>query len=533
MFTASAILIILLQGYFLVVFLLRDVDVQLPPDSPSSTPNTGKRYLRAVRLVLIPGVGLGITSLVYFLWRTFLGNPDLSFLVFEWALTLILLALYLRSGLRPQFRRWKASRPAEPQFWKVMLITFFSLGIVGMLTINLMGSLLFPHGTFDAWMIWNLAARMLYRGGENWTNLFSNHLYHPDYPLLLGTSVARLWSFWGREAQVAAQLIAVTYALSLVALITSVVSTLRGRLTGLAAGLFVLGASSLSVLSVALTADIPLAFYMLSAVCLVYLYEAHYTRDWRVLFLAGMLAGFAAWSKNEGLLFLLALGAVRLVQYLLTPKKQRSVFPWLAFFSGLLPIGGLVTYFKLFYAPANDLVAAQGSHTLSLLLDPNRFLQVSAAYLSQLAQFDPKAGTPYILLFLFLLVAGVNRRAWLRPQNLSILALILLMASGYFLIYMVSPLDLEFHLRTSTFRLFMQLWPLAVFLTFMIVRLTGIAVEWESLPPAARPPDAPGVVPGETAPPVVTTTSADSPTSKEPGASDSPPASSIAPQPPE
>jgi len=58
-----------------------------------------------------------------------------------------------------------------------------------------------PNGDWDAWSIWNLHARYLYRGGEHWTSLFSPALNwsHPDYPLLLPASVMRSWVFAGGE----------------------------------------------------------------------------------------------------------------------------------------------------------------------------------------------------------------------------------------------------------------------------------------------------------------------------------------------
>ena len=42
------------------------------------------------------------------------------------------------------------------------------------------------------------------------------------------------------------------------------------------------------------------------------------------------------------------------------------------------------------------------------------------------------------------------------------------MPAGYFFVYVMTPLDLAYHLTTSLNRLFLQLWPGVILLIFMI-----------------------------------------------------------------
>jgi hypothetical protein len=44
------------------------------------------------------------------------------------------------------------------------------------------------------------------------------------------------------------------------------------------------------------------------------------------------------------------------------------------------------------------------------------------------------------------------------------------MAVGCFFVYILSPADLAWHLRSSFDRLLLQLWPLVVFIYFMLVQ---------------------------------------------------------------
>lgn len=57
-----------------------------------------------------------------------------------------------------------------------------------------------PQGAWDGWAIWNLRARFLFRA-DDWHEAVTPALAfpHPDYPLLLPTSIARLWAWNGAE----------------------------------------------------------------------------------------------------------------------------------------------------------------------------------------------------------------------------------------------------------------------------------------------------------------------------------------------
>jgi hypothetical protein len=50
------------------------------------------------------------------------------------------------------------------------------------------------------------------------------------------------------------------------------------------------------------------------------------------------------------------------------------------------------------------------------------------------------------------------------------LIVLILMIIGYFLVYVISPQDLVWHLDTSHYRLILQLLPSAIFLFFILLR---------------------------------------------------------------
>ena len=71
----------------------------------------------------------------------------------------------------------------------------------------------------------------------------------------------------------------------------------------------------------------------------------------------------------------------------------------------------------------------------------------------------------------YLLLMGMRIDGKDRFNILNAVVVLLLMLAGYFIIYLISPYELNYHLMTSLNRLYMQLWPSAVFLFFMMARM--------------------------------------------------------------
>jgi hypothetical protein len=71
---------------------------------------------------------------------------------------------------------------------------------------------------------------------------------------------------------------------------------------------------------------------------------------------------------------------------------------------------------------------------------------------------------------------GVRTHGQDRPSLLTGATVLIVMLAGYFGIYLITPHDLRWHLLTSLNRLFIQLWPSAIFLCFMIARTPEMAL---------------------------------------------------------
>ena len=104
------------------------------------------------------------------------------------------------------------------------------------------------------------------------------------------------------------------------------------------------------------------------------------------------MAGFAAWTKNEGLLFLAALLAARLGVAARSrrwracqPRPPPSPF-------GLAPVLAVLVYFKVRFTPPNDFLAAQGPAAIvAKLVDRSRYLMVAEAIAREVADLGSGA----------------------------------------------------------------------------------------------------------------------------------------------
>ncbi len=462
-----SILIPVMTGFFLTGSLLR------------STPL--KRNL-GLTIALGAALGWGLFALLYFGWRV----TGLSTTWLFWLEAVLMVAsglLYLRH--RPYFRA--PARPALPRRWRIFLGTAAILALILAALPMLVGYAWYPHGTWDAWSIWNLAARYFYLGGSDWTLLFHPSNYHPDYPPLVGASLARLWTYLTTIHPLAGGLNAAFVSLTTVMLVGFALAFLRGAWIGILGVLLLLGSSSFLAITVAQIADIPLGLFILGIVVCSFLAHELPGQQPVLLGLAGAFAGLAAWTKNEGLLVVVCFLGVQVGLHLWHRDWRGLLTEQAWIWSGLLPLLIALAAFKITYAPPNDLVAAQGGDTLGRLLDPDRIRQIFAAFLNQAYTFWPKISVPVIALPLVLALAGVRKDGLHRQLFWQSGMFLLLILTGYFVVYLISPYDPAWHLQTSIHRLFLHLWPSAVFLTMLAARLP----EFEDRPEQASFPPRP------------------------------------------
>lgn len=208
-----------------------------------------------------------------------------------------------------------------------------------------------PYGGWDAWAIWNLHAKALFLNGPGaWLTVLPRLWYtHPDYPLLVPLNTARLWWFAGGENTSATRLMDLIFTGSIIGLVWSGLRLCREMASAALGVSVVLASTAFLFWATAQYADVPAAFNMLGTV--VCLATAEDPAHRRMLPLAGLCCGLAAWTKNEGLLFAGCVTAAFMLSSFLL-RRQSCVHEILLFAYGLLAPAAVLVSYKLRTAQA-------------------------------------------------------------------------------------------------------------------------------------------------------------------------------------
>jgi hypothetical protein len=420
------------------------------------------------------GIGLGLSSAIFFAATLVSPHPARI----SAALELLAAAVFAGQWRRRNRLGREAAEPIPPPWsWgEVVLGSLFAQAVVVALVVAARAGGREPFGSWDGWAIWNLHARFLYWAGPAWPRLLGAPALawsHPDYPLLLPASVARIWAFAGSDSALLSAVISTLFGVATVGLLVAMLIPLRGRLWAFAGGLVLLGTPFFVTFSSNEHADIPLGFFMLATAAALAL-SPRWPDSRGLAAIAGLAAGLAAWTKNEGLLCAL----VAALLWVYAPGQRRSWRSRRGFLTGLA-VGLLpVAYFKWAIAPPNDLVSSHPAEHLARLGDWARHQQILTAFWQDTAQFGQWRIVPFFALALPL-VAPFWRR--LNRAECAVALLIALILAGYYGVYLLTPWDLGWHLEYSLVRLLLQLWPAAIL-------LWGLAAsDRNSTPPESAP----------------------------------------------
>jgi len=433
---------------------------------------TTQRYGLPLKLCLAVGVGFGVLSCIYFLQLSLLGPSRLGLISIQVALPAVLIAIFFHN--RKSLKRSPGGEPvsepvAEYAFSRILSILFL-IALLSTAVTFVFISLKKPHGDWDAWAVYNMKARFLFRAGDHWRDLFSQPLEwaSPDYPLLIPMSVAACWTLIGKETIVVPALIAMLFTLGTVGIAACSVSALRGKTQGCLAGLILLGTPYFITHGASQYSDIPLGFFFLATLALINLQDALAKVDCKLLVLAGMAAGLSAWTKNEGFLFLIAVLVSRLVVTVPGNGLKLYLRQMRFFAAGLLPILLVLIYFKLTISAHSLLLPTEGSNFIGKLTDFSRYRTILDSFLRVGLGFRNWPAVVPLLAF-YLLLLGIRIETKQRASIAGSLIALGVMLAGYFMIFVITPLDLVWHLSTVD-RLYAQLWPSFIFVFFLIVR---------------------------------------------------------------
>jgi hypothetical protein len=422
------------------------------------------------QLPLAAPLGVGLSSVT---WWALLQVPAVSrptLLTLEatfWAAAIVV-ALLVRPARADSRQSERIAAPASRLLTWAAVAAFAATSALAA-TSFAAASRVFPHAGWDAWAIWNIRARFLFRAGPGqWTDAFADPLAysHPDYPLLLPLSVARAWTYHGEETVLVPILIAALFAAATVAAAALSVARARTPAHGFVAAAAILVSPTFLKWAPSQCADVPLGFYILASFVMFGYATVRDRPLWWLL--AGASAGLAAWTKNEGLVFTLVFLIVCTAWRLRAHGRAHAAsLAWLAVGSAIA-IAALVV-FKWRFSPTSDIEKAFSvPAALTLATDIGRIRLVVGAIARELWLGGATTIGVLPILCVCLLAGGV------RPPGAaaaSALVSMVLLVGIYAIYYIVTPShDLAWYVSTSVDRLVLHAFPTAVWGLMMAAR---------------------------------------------------------------
>jgi len=429
---------------------------------------------RLLELFLAGPVGVGISSLVSFLW-IWIGLDLHLFSIIESISILLIATIVVWKHRTPIWQAWQNRQYSRSPYilgWSVLVVVA-ALMFCAQFWV---GSLQKPHGGYDAWANWNVIARFVYRGGDRWQGTFLRIYEQADYPFLMAMTNATTWELLQRETTRGPMVLAFLFTVCIVGLLFGLMLELRGPQQASIIAIIALTQPLLVQSGVWQLADVPEACYFLASASLTLLYFR--SRDSHLVFLAGLTAGLSAWTKNEGLVFVTT--SLVFWVYISWYERRLIVKDYLLGAGGPLVIIGL---YKAFLAPRNWLIKGNQGLLISLM-KPARYLAVLREVGTMFWSADParyltmqhELGTTFwnapqgLASFLLILIAYacLMGKTKSKIQELTYLMFIVgAQALVYFLVYVTTPYDIGWQVTTTLPRLYLHLFPLILVALFL------------------------------------------------------------------
>lgn len=408
-------------------------------------------------------IGIGVSSALFYGVSRMVKPSAGTLLLVEAGFILVTVAVFFRMRKAATLIRFMRRNPPFPragiQPWTqaaaaalLLLMTAYSV----------LHWLQFPDGGWDAYSIYNLRSRFLFHGENPWDAVNSLIGYHrPDHPPMLTAFVARNWVLLGEEREFVPLMTALLAPVLTAGVLYSGVSLLKN---GFAASLAVilLFLPPPMIASVPhLLSDLPLALYITSATVVFALTMHLEEGSWRGLCLTGLFLGLAAWTKAEGLVWMISLPIALAVTGCLRGEVWRRLGE-----AGWILAGGvgfivLLAWFK-FSIPYEEIPFLIPSFPLNgfrNVFDGQRMIDLMRLIPLELIKF----GGVYGFVFpLFFWLTGMRRRPDFETFLTPLLLTLSFAAAAYFAAYVVTPNPVEIHIPRSMDRICLHFWPTVV-----------------------------------------------------------------------
>jgi hypothetical protein len=405
------------------------------------------------------GLGLGLSAAITFSSFIILGQYSRFFII-----GCHLLILFRLSYDHSQF-----TRLSNQPFFNIENLSRVQVGFFLLLPLLLVPSAIqcsfVPFGGWDAWSVWNFKAKFLFESATHWQGIFDPLMWRssPHYPLLLPLIIVWGWTFVGEPLVFIPVLTALLYVFLLSGLLFFFLEKQMKRPVAILAPMILLTSPFYTKLNASQYADIVLAYYLLAAIgC----YQLTLIRgENSTASLCGVYVGLLCFSKSEGILAAVILGAL-IYFFFLTQKRVHRWGPprsALKYFLVALILAMLPTLIlQSCYSPGNltftnGLTSPENPTTLF------RFKMIMAFFLVELVS-DKWNGLWILLLLSLFFTQGkcFQKSTAILPLFLSLYLL------GVMSFYMINTyFEIKWWLQVSLNRILFSLLPLLTFWLFL------------------------------------------------------------------
>jgi len=415
------------------------------------------------KLALGYGIGMGVLSVAMFS----LSLLKIKFSVLSITFSLLIVAVpfllaHLKSNRISKNRLDEKQQKRAPFFHKLLIGI-----IIAVFLFVLLQALIIPLAAWDSWAIYGFKAKAFYIEKTvtiDFLNDTTKSYSHPDYPLLVPLIETWIYICLGGWND---QLVKILFPLYFISLIIIFYNNLKyyidKKYSLLFTSFFITIPQFISLGSNGY-ADLPLIFYYFTS--FVFLLKAYNNLDKRMLFISAMFAGFAAWTKNEGLV-LSIFNVIILAAMIIIQRKinRRNIIVLLEYSLVILLIIIPWICLKKSLGIANDVVNGGNFNLASILNNLKKLPIILSWFGKEIIVFKS-----WNLLWVFsLAIITFNfKRIFIRPILFIFLSLFFYLGIWVF-IYIISPYDINWHLATSLNRLLLQITPSVLFLDGLLI----------------------------------------------------------------
>jgi len=305
-------------------------------------------------------------------------------------------------------------------------------------------------GNWDAWAIWSLHAKYL-TFDTDFVLLFSENINwsHPDYPLMLPSIIGSIWKSLSTDSALVPAFISYIFSLTFLLTIVSSLRQLNLNTFSVIALLIFCFTNILIPFGNTQYADTLLSLFILLPIVLLNHLNSDNQKPY--LFLIGFFVASCSWIKNEGIVYLIIFSILFLIYHF--NKKKHIIY---YAFGVSVPLLFLI-FFKLKYAPSSDLIADSNSNTFMQLFDINRYVFIIKYTFKTIF-------SSYSLIIVLLGIVIVFNRKYFKSFSFQIIACLFI---TYFMVYVLTPKNLEWHLNTSLTRLLHHIFPVLIYIALI------------------------------------------------------------------